>query len=143
MNVIKEICDRVGVIDGGEIVELGPVTEVFLKPQQAITKEFVAQVSDFEIPQEILAGFQATQSSTDEHRKLIQVSFLGDTTFQPVMFELLHEKSVPFSILHGTISRMKETPYGRLVLELTGNPQALDDVIAALKERGLDVEVIH
>lgn len=143
MNVIKEICDRVGVIDDGEIVELGPVTEVFLKPKQPITKEFVAQVSDFEIPKEILEGFhQANGLHENSNRKLIQVSFLGDNTFQPVMFDLLQKNAVPFNILHGTISRMKDTPYGRLVLELTGTPEETDRIVRLLQERGLEVEVI-
>ncbi|OEF99407.1 methionine ABC transporter ATP-binding protein [Vulcanibacillus modesticaldus] len=44
MHVIKKICHRVAVIDGGEIVEEGPVTEVFGNPKKEITKEFVKQV---------------------------------------------------------------------------------------------------
>ena len=41
MHVIQSICDRVAVIHGGGIVEQGPVTEVFLKPQHAITRDFM------------------------------------------------------------------------------------------------------
>ncbi|TCP54390.1 D-methionine transport system ATP-binding protein [Tumebacillus sp. BK434] len=142
MGVIQEICDRVAVIDGGEIVEEGPVVEVFLRPQRQITKEFVEQVSDFELPPELLSQHVSGAVPRGQHR-IVQVSFLGDVTFQPIMFEVLQQESVQFNILHGTISRMKDTPYGRLVLELTGEPADLDRAVSTMKNRGLDVEVMQ
>lgn len=41
MSVIELICDRVGVLEKGQIVESGCVKDVFLNPQESITKEFV------------------------------------------------------------------------------------------------------
>ena len=41
MSVIELICDRVGVLEKGEIVETGYVKDVFLNPRERITKEFV------------------------------------------------------------------------------------------------------
>ncbi|MGZ4112036.1 MAG: methionine ABC transporter ATP-binding protein [Tumebacillaceae bacterium] len=142
MHVIREICDRVGVIDGGEIVENGSVVEVFLRPQQQITKEFVEQVSEFEFPQEILTQYTGQQTDGANAHKVIQVSFIGDQTFQPVMYDVLQSQSVKFNILHGTISRMKDTPFGRLVLELKGHLPAIEHSIDLLREQGLEVEVI-
>jgi D-methionine transport system ATP-binding protein len=144
MHVIREICDRVGVIDGGEIVEGGSVVEVFLRPQQQITKEFVEQVSEFEFPQEILAQYRNTgePTNTASAHKVVQVSFIGDQTFQPIMYEVLQRLAVQFNILHGTISRMKNTPFGRLVLELTGDLASIETAIEELVQKGLEVEVI-
>ncbi|ASS74609.1 methionine ABC transporter ATP-binding protein [Tumebacillus algifaecis] len=143
MGVIQEVCDRVAVIDGGEIVEEGAVVEVFLRPQQQITKEFVAQVGHFEVPEELLNQHFALPISSQQQHRMVQVSFLGDVAFQPIMFEVLQQASVQFNILHGTISRMKDTPYGRLVLELTGDRSDLDRAVTTLLSRGLDVEVIE
>jgi D-methionine transport system ATP-binding protein len=142
MHVIREICDRVGIIDGGEIVELGPVAEVFLRPQQRITKEFVEQVNQFEFPQEVLDTYSRMSSAERERRKVVQVSFLGDTTFQPLLFEVLHREMTRFNILHGTISHMKDIPYGRLVIELDGESEQVAGAIEQLRAEGLDVEVI-
>ena len=142
MHVIREICDRVGIIDGGEIVELGPVAEVFLRPQQRITKEFVEQVNQFELPQEVLDTYDRMSSAERDRRKVVQVSFLGDTTFQPLLFEVLHREMTRFNILHGTISHMKDIPYGRLVIELDGESAQIEGAIDQLRAEGLDVEVI-
>jgi D-methionine transport system ATP-binding protein len=142
MHVIREICDRVAVLDGGEIVEQGPVAEVFLRPKQKITREFVEQVSDFELPAELLKSHYELPASERETRRIAQVSFLGESTFQPIMFEVLQKESVQFNILHGTISKMKDTPYGRLVLELSGDKTDIDRALTTMQSRGLDVEVM-
>ena len=39
MAVIKEICDRVAVMENGKIVEEGDVYDVFANPKQPITKK--------------------------------------------------------------------------------------------------------
>src|SRR5690554_3213511 len=43
MDVIRRVCDRVGVMDGGVIVELGDVADVFLHPQHETTRRFVQE----------------------------------------------------------------------------------------------------
>ncbi|MCK9905568.1 NIL domain-containing protein [Frankia sp. Cpl3] len=53
----------------------------------------------------------------------------------------MQETGTPFNILQGTISRMKETPYGQLVVELEGDEERGKKTIEALRSRGLEVEV--
>lgn len=142
MQVIRDICDRVGVIDGGEIVELGDVAQVFLHPQQKITREFIEQVSDFDFPAELLEQYHLMPEAQRKRHQVVQVSFLGDATFQPVLFQVLQKLPVQFNILHGTISRIKETPFGRLVLEITGEPDEARHAVEQLLARGLQVEVL-
>ncbi|MDP1013618.1 ABC transporter, partial [Klebsiella pneumoniae] len=49
MAVIRQICDRVAVLDHGEIVESGDVWKVFGSPQHAVTKSLLGQL-DHAIP---------------------------------------------------------------------------------------------
>ncbi|WP_090638772.1 methionine ABC transporter ATP-binding protein [Paenibacillus sp. UNC496MF] len=130
MHVIRSICDRVAVIDGGEIVELGDVVDVFLKPQHPTTKEFVSQVADAFDPRELLATRKG---------RLIRINYIGDITYEPLLFNAAKSTSVQFTILQGTVSRMKNTPYGQLVIEFLGDPGEIEAVIAALKAKGLEV----
>lgn len=53
MAVIKEICDRVAVIEGGVIKEQGRVIDVFTNPQSETMKEFVKSVINMELPEGI------------------------------------------------------------------------------------------
>ncbi|GIP40059.1 methionine import ATP-binding protein MetN [Paenibacillus sp. J31TS4] len=143
MQVIRSICDRVAVIDGGRIVESGPVAELFLKPQHPTTREFVEQVSD-PVDLRAAASLARTGSPADDglRRQIVRVTFLGNQTYEPILFEATRDADVSFIILQGTISRMKDVPYGQLVVELDGEPAAVDRTLAALRERGLEVEVL-
>jgi D-methionine transport system ATP-binding protein len=137
MHVIRSICDRVAVIDGGKIVESGKVLEVFLKPQHQTTREFVEQVADSVELKEAVAHEKAAGDRT-----IIRITFLGEQTYQPILYRTMQETGSSFNILQGTISRMKDTPYGQLVVELDGDGERSRLAIDALRRHGLEVEVI-
>jgi D-methionine transport system ATP-binding protein len=132
MHVIRSICDRVAVIHQGRLVEQGYVAEVFLKPQHPITMQFIEQVSD---PVEIhkAAGDNATY---------VKLHFLGDQTYQPILSRVVQATGVTFSILQGTISKLKDTPYGQLVIKLEGEESSQRNTVEELRSQGLDVEVM-
>jgi D-methionine transport system ATP-binding protein len=137
MHVIRSVCDRVAVIDGGRIVEEGKVTEVFLKPQHPTTRDFVEQVSDsFELKEAVAHEKAAGQ------RHIVRITYLGETTYEPVLYEVAQQTGTPFAILQGTISRMKDTPYGQLVVEFGGTENKVMETITTLRSRGFDVEVL-
>lgn len=131
MHVIRSICDRVAVIHEGRLVEQGRVADVFLKPQHAVTKEFIEQVADpLELP---VTG--------DEAARFLRITFLGESTYQPILSRAVQAAGVTFSILQGTISKLKDVPYGQLVVKLEGEEPAIEKTIETLKAHGLDVEV--
>ncbi|MFD7521673.1 methionine ABC transporter ATP-binding protein [Paenibacillus chitinolyticus] len=136
MQVIRSICDRVAVIHEGQIVEQGPVAEVFLKPRHDVTRQFIEQVADsVEIDKPDAAGVPAQDGT------VLKITFLGETTYEPILSRTVQQTGVTFSILQGTISRMKNTPYGQLVVRLQGPRDAAENTIRLLREHGLDVEV--
>ena len=140
MQVIRAICDRVAVMEKGLIVETGKVLDVFLKPQHAVTKEFVGQVSDFAQS----SDQDPMVKQGEKHGTVIRITYIGAKTYEPILFETVKSTNVSFAILQGTISSMKSVPYGQLVVELTGGHQEeIDSVIAKLVQEGIDVEVLN
>ncbi|WP_018130633.1 methionine ABC transporter ATP-binding protein [Effusibacillus pohliae] len=137
MHVVRSICDRVAVIDGGRVVEAGPVANVFLKPHHPTTREFVEQVVDSLELQQVIA-----REKSAGHRTIVRITFLGEQTYQPILFRTMQEVGASFNILQGTISRMKDTPYGQLVVELEGGQMQVQQSIDRLRQHGLKVEVI-
>lgn len=113
MQVIRAICDRVAVIDAGEIVELGTSTDVFLHPQHPVTQSMVAEGSGIDASEwdTLRAGAQGT---------LLRLTFTGDATYQPILTEITRTTGIRLNILQGSIGRIKETPYGQLLVELLG-----------------------
>lgn len=135
MQVIRSICDRVAVINQGMIVELGNVAEVFLHPTHEVTKQFILELSDSVEQNSFLY-------SSDYPHQLVKITFLGEHTYYPILSETVQATGVTFAIMQGTISKMKDVPYGQLVVSFQGDTQAVEQTIEQLTNRGLHVEVM-
>lgn len=70
MHVIQSICDRVAVIHGGGIVEQGKVTEVFLKPQHEVTRDFIRSETQNEGPLRV-----ALDAAAGDNSKAVKITF--------------------------------------------------------------------
>ncbi|AIN61296.1 methionine ABC transporter ATP-binding protein [Pseudomonas soli] len=113
MDVIRRVCDRVAVMDAGQIVELGPVAEVFLHPQHATTKRFVQEDEQVD---------ENEQRDDFAHvpGRIVRLTFQGCATYAPLLGTVARETGVDYSILAGRIDRIKDIPYGQLTLALIG-----------------------
>ncbi|MCR2807824.1 methionine ABC transporter ATP-binding protein [Paenibacillus soyae] len=131
MGVIRAICDRVAVMEYGQIVESGTVLDVFLNPVHPITREFVSEVSD-------TLGSEALNAFAGAGR-VVRINFRGEQTYEPVLYETVRGTSATFAILQGTVSRMKDVPYGQLIVELRGSDEDVNRIITELGQRGLAV----
>lgn len=141
MQVIKEICDKVAVIEHGVIAEEGTVLEVFMHPQQPITKEFIGAIISQEVP-EAFRDIPLTDEPTPGSNLLLRLSFIGNTADEPVMSALVRRCNVDINIIYGNVDHIKSTPYGTLVVELTGADGDIQQALAYLRERNLGIEVI-
>ncbi|AIQ20312.1 methionine ABC transporter ATP-binding protein [Paenibacillus sp. FSL H7-0357] len=137
MHVIQSICDRVAVIHGGGIIEQGDVAEVFLKPKHEVTKEFIRSETQQDGP--LRAAIDAVNG---DFGKAVKITFLGQKTYESTLSHVARDTGVNFAILQGTISTIKDVPYGQLIVRFEGSPEAVEATIAELTAQGLDVEVI-
>ncbi len=136
MQVIRAICDRVAVIEGGEIVETGNVADVFLHPQRPVTQLLVAEGSGIDAAEWTLLRDQAKGP-------LLKLTFTGDTTYQPILSAVMLETNVRLNILQGSIGRIKDTPYGQLLVELVGDELNKDQLAASFARHGIHYEVLN
>lgn len=136
MHVIQSICDRVAVIHGGGIVEQGDVTDVFLKPKHEITREFIRSETKNDGP------LRAAIDAHPESSQAVKITFLGEKTYESTLSRVASGTGVNFAILQGTISTIKDVPYGQLIVRFEGPPETVNGTIAELTAQGLDVEVL-
>ncbi|ETT32605.1 MULTISPECIES: methionine ABC transporter ATP-binding protein [unclassified Paenibacillus] len=137
MHVIQSICDRVAVIHGGGIVEQGEVAEVFLKPKHEVTREFIRSETQSDGPLR-----QAIDAVHPGYTKSVKITFLGQKTYGSTLSQVVQGTGVHFAILHGTISTIKDVPYGQLIVRFEGPADAVEATLTELVAQGLDVEVI-
>lgn len=141
MQVIKEICDNVAVIENGVICEQGTVLDVFTNPQQAITKEFIGVIISHDIP-EAFKDAQISATPLPDSSLLVRLSFIGNSAGEPVISGLIRRFEVDTNIIYGNVDHIKSTPYGTLVIEITGDDAEIQKALDYLQERNLGIEVI-
>lgn len=132
MEVVKDICDRMAIMQNGRVVEHGSVYDIFANPANPLTQEFIGSVVSFDIPQEIMKTFNGT---------IVKVLFKGDTAGQGIISDMLQQFEVRGNFLHGTIEYIQERPLGIFIMELIGDGQDINRAITYMESRGVTVEV--
>ena len=142
MQVIKEICDKVAVIDKGVIAEQGSVLDVFTNPQQPITKEFISVLLSNELP----AAFRGGKISAEPVPGaclLLRLTFIGESADNPVIAGMIRRfPRVETTLLFGSLDQIKSTPFGRMIIGLTGPQSEIDRALDYLRTQDLKEEVI-
>ncbi|EJN01454.1 methionine ABC transporter ATP-binding protein [Herbaspirillum sp. YR522] len=133
MEVIRTVCDRMAVLDGGRVVESGPVVELFLQPRHAVTRRLLAaaEAEDDQLPRQARAG-----------SRLVRLSYAGELAAQPILSQLTQATTALATIVEGHVSRIKDTPYGQLLVEFSGGEEAVQQVLARLAQRRIRHEVL-
>ena len=135
MDVIRTICDQVAVIEAGKLVEHGQVIDVFLHPQHQTTQTLLSE-SGLEA-----GGWQDLAKHVSG--RLLRLSFKGKSTSAPILSQLSRDFELNFSILQGSVSRIKQTPYGQLVVALEGDLSQWAQVKAVLEQHDVVCEVLR
>ncbi len=129
MEVIKRICNRIAVIEGGKIIEEGLVTEIFSEPRHPTTKHFI-QGSSHEIPEQFI-------TSHFHNRKLIRLRFKGGAAGEPLISQIAKKYQVDVNILLGWIDCLQTTVVGTLVVEFVGSPEGIEEALKYLAENNV------
>ena len=141
MQVIKDICDKVAVIEGGVIAEKGSVLDIFTKPKERITREFVSTLLSNDLPINYRKK-ELLPEPVEGGELLLRLTFLGERADDPVIADVIRRFSIEVSILYGTLDQIKSVPYGRMIVGIKGEQAEIDRALAYLDTRDLTKEVI-
>jgi D-methionine transport system ATP-binding protein len=138
MSVVREICDRVAVMDQGRIVEQGSTFDVLTRPTHPLARE-IARGLEPELKLDQLFGDRFSTLPVPGGSTILRITFAGPNAEAPVIADLVRRFNVDLNILSGTIDYIQGRPYGVMKVELTGNAEP---VLAHLKSLELGVEVL-
>ncbi len=141
MSVVKEICDRAAVMEHGRVTECGSVYELFSKPHDQSTKSFLETASNLNAFYEIFDK-QGSLADLKDGTHIWFLTYTGASTGEALMSKLYQYFKVEANILYGDIDYIKGEPLGKLAVNLRGDPQKIDEAVAFLRERNVDVEMI-
>jgi D-methionine transport system ATP-binding protein len=135
MSVIKQICTKVTVLEDGEVVESGLVTDVFAHPSHPTTKSFVQNVTH-DIPGEYL-------NRNTVNGELMRLIFKGSKAKEPVLSRMVKQYDVDINILLGGVDHLQQNVVGNLIVEMTGEPAERQKALGYLEENGVQWEVVE
>jgi D-methionine transport system ATP-binding protein len=133
MNVAKEICDKVAVIEKGRIIESGSVFDVFSAPETETAKSFVKSAIDHEIPESI-------QKLNLKH--LYQLQFVGESSGKPFLSQVSKRYDVEVNILHGTITELQGIPFGSMTVELQGEDGEIGRALEYIRRENIRIREV-
>ncbi|MCF5547073.1 methionine ABC transporter ATP-binding protein [Pseudomonas salomonii] len=119
MAVIRDICDRVVVLEHGRIVEQGPVWQVFGNPQHEVSKTLLAPLQHG-LPDELQSRLQAEPSSTAA--VVLRLQFTGSTADEPDLAALFSALGGRVRLLQGGVERIQGHALGQLLLAVNDSP---------------------
>jgi D-methionine transport system ATP-binding protein len=111
MHVIKKICNRVAVMNGGKLVELGEAFNIFTDPQHEYTKLLVGHTLDIDLP----------KPAAGNNSKTLKLFYSGARANDAVISDTVRRFNVSVNILLGRIEYIADRPFGVLIVELSGS----------------------
>jgi D-methionine transport system ATP-binding protein len=140
MAVIREICDRVVVLEHGRIVEQGPVWEVFGNPQHEVSKTLLAPLQHA-LPPELQSRLhQQPQSSADA--VVLRLQFTGTAHAEPDLAALFGALGGHVRLLQGGVERIQGHALGQLLLAVTASPLGAEELRQRAGNWAQQVEVL-
>ncbi|MFN4276844.1 MAG: methionine ABC transporter ATP-binding protein [Ferrovibrio sp.] len=141
MAVVKDIADRVAVMEQGRVIEQGQTFDVFTRPQHATTRSFVADQIGFALPPALEQRIAA--DPVHAGARLWRILFTGPHADEPVIAELSRNLNIDLNILHGRIDEIQGRPFGVMVVQARGNEAQLTAARSFLLSRQLHVEDLN
>ncbi len=134
MEVVKDICNRVAIMENGNVIEENTVENLFRDPKTKIAQSFIDSLQG-NIEEEII-------NPKDFKGKIIRLCFLGDSAKQPIVSKVIRNFDIDINILSGNINKLQQANVGHLILELIGEETEIFRAISFLKNETVHVEVI-
>lgn len=142
MAVIKEICDRVSVMEDGRIIEEGAIVQIFSRPVHETTKGFLETATNRGKIAEILE-LRENIFNIKEGDVLTRVQYVGDAAKEAILSQASRKFEINASVLYGNIEILGHTPVGELIVLFSGVNDSIEKGIEYFRENGLIVDIIN
>ena len=133
MQVIKEICTHMAVLEKGEIVEQGSVADLFALPQHPTTKRFLHNVIH-DVPLKFIPK--------DKNIEVLRLCFRGEKSHEPIISQISKRFDVEINILLGAIDSLATETIGNLVIELIGPLAERQKARGYLEQKGIIISEV-
>ena len=144
MQVIKQVAQRVAVVDAGQVVEEGAVIDVFTQPKHDTTRSLLDDVVPQELPASVLARIRLLMRLPAEGgAQLLRLAFAGEGSDSPLLSDVIRRFGVDLSIVHGQVDEIQGRPFGSLAVFVRGANDSLRQAVKYLRGNGVLVQEVR
>ena len=133
MEVVRDCCQQVAVIDNGAVAETGSVREIFSAPKSEVTKDFLMHINPLNPEDTQLIRWSKSGGA-------YTLRFSGELTSEPVLSKISRDYNIEFNICAGGMQKVGETVVGTLFVDINGSPENMQKAFAYLNQNGIKVE---
>ena len=130
MEVVRDACDRVAVLENGKVVEEGLVNDIFAHPRSAVTKDFLSNLTN--VKESIVKLSDKTGHYT--------LRFSSSTTSEPIISRVTKETGALFNIVAAGVQYIEDKKYGVMVLDIGPDEDTEKKAVDMLRKNGVTVE---
>lgn len=142
MQVVKEICNKVAVMDDGKVVEKGDLVSLFTEPKEALTHEFIDTATHIDKALEKIRQHPTLLDLTEED-VVASITYVGESTSTPLIASLYAKFGVTTNILYGNVEILQQTLVGNLIVVLSGEKGQRDKAVAFLESNHVKVNLLE
>lgn len=136
MEVIRDVCNRVAVMQEGRVVEQGSVYDVFAHPQHPTSRRFVASVLHHLPSTETVRRIRTVHTG-----RLVQLHIENRESNDPFLSRISRAHDVDVNVVYGGVDELQARLFGSLTVELLGTDENVDRALADLRDAALVTEL--
>jgi D-methionine transport system ATP-binding protein len=141
MAVVKEICNRVAVMDHGDVVEEGEVFHVFASPKEPLTRSFIKTTSNLQKIEELIAAGSPVVA-TKKGELIVRLTYVEKNTSEPLISTVTQKFGIILNIVFADVEIVQNAPIGGTVAIVSGEGSRIDEALQYLRDKNVGVEVI-
>ena len=138
MAVIREICNRVAIIEGGVLVENGLVEDIFNHPKSQAARELILR----DLPELSESAKKFVMPERIQTDRKIRIVFSENSAFEPVIANMILKFNTAVNILRADTKNVGGYAKGEMILGLPDDRHLQVDIENYLKEKGLEIEEV-
>ncbi len=144
MEVVKQICERIVVMDHGEVIEEGAVLDVFRSPKHPTTRSMLSGILCTELPEKVIEQIRSTfRAHPDACNKALRITFTDGESTEPVIATCATRYGVNFNILAGQISEIQGHTFSSLTVIATCSSEEYARVQEYLLSKNIQIEELN
>ncbi|MFC3932019.1 methionine ABC transporter ATP-binding protein [Streptococcus dentapri] len=139
MQIVKDICNRVAVMQNGSLIEEGTVLEIFSNPREPLTQDFIKTATGIDDAL-VKINRQDVVKRLGANDRLVFLRYAGTAADEPLLNAIYRQYEVSSNILYANIEILDDTPVGEMIVVLSG--QQVSSALSAIEAADVSVSIL-